>query len=365
MSLLSSAHEVLKITTSRNSFLVLGMTGEERLGRLPQYTIELVGAVNSITKQHENVKLHDLLGTRATLTMDVAGDKRYFSGYITRMRRGEARGRHETFTAVLQPWLWFLTRTRNSRVFQNKSVKDIVADVLGDYSTDFAWRLVNAAAYPKLDYCVQYDETDFDFVSRLLEDAGIYYFFEHSSDKHTMVLIDSMAKHKSRAGSGAVKWSTRLGRDTAGIVGWMSQEEARSVKAVVSDYDYLSSTTDITASKPTAKPPHKMGSMEWFEHPANVAQNSAKEAAQPAGSAMTHRAGVRMEELVSMYASSSGRTSSIHRRFRSSCAGHVPQLLDRFSLLLKPEPRLPPCPKIARISGSSGLRMRLSRRRAW
>jgi len=87
------------------------------------------------------------------------------------------------------PWLWLTTRAKNSRIFQEKSVKDIVTEVLKPYGGESDWRLGSESDYPKLDYCVQHNETDFQFVSRLLEEVGIYYFFEHTDSKHTMVLM--------------------------------------------------------------------------------------------------------------------------------------------------------------------------------
>ena len=83
------------------------------------------------------------------------GATRYVDGHFVQMARGDRHGRYQAFSAVLRPWLWFATRSRNSRVFQNQSVKDIVTDVLTPYSTDFEWRLLVASAYQPLEYCTQ------------------------------------------------------------------------------------------------------------------------------------------------------------------------------------------------------------------
>ena len=309
-----AANEVMKITTSSGGFLVMSMTGREQLGRLPEYEVELVGELDMMGKP-KPVDMHKLLGTRANVTMDVNDDPRHFNGYITRMKRGERRGRYESYTATMRPWLWFLTRSRDSRVFQSMSVKDIVSKVLTEYSTDFEFRLVSAAAYPKLDYCVQYQESDFDFVSRLLEEAGIYYFFEHTERKHTMVLIDGMARHKSRPTRGAIKWANAM-KYGGTAINWQSQDEARAVKAVVGDYDYLSPGTKIEGTKAAVKPASKLGPMEVFEFPADVVQNSQKPTAQTSAEAATHRATVRIEELMSLQ-----RTSTTIVNTRDIAAG--------------------------------------------
>ena len=88
------------------------------------------------------------------------------------------------------PWLWFLTRTSDCRIFQEKTVPDIIKEIFRDHGfTDFEERL--SGSYRTWVYCVQYRETDFNFVSRLMEQEGIYYYFKHENGKHTLVLADS------------------------------------------------------------------------------------------------------------------------------------------------------------------------------
>ena len=324
---LSAADAIVSIDTKGADFLVLGMAGHEHLGQMFEYTVELAGALD-LLNQPKQVNLQKLLGTQATVKMNVSDDPRYFDGYVTRASRGQKRGRYLTYSLTLQPWLWFATRTKNSRVFQDQSVKDIVTAVLKPYSDKSDWRLVSASVYSKLDYCVQHNETDFNFVSRLLEEVGIYYFFEHSKSAHTMVLIDSMAKHKSRDDSDAILWSNTM-ESTATMVGWHVQQEARSVKTTLTEYDYLAPTTKIKGEKKADPPPPMKGGLvgsllgaagggdwtvlgdgEWYEHPALVVQNGAKPDAQPATSAVTQRATVRMEELFSLYTTGAGETNA-------------------------------------------------------
>ncbi len=305
---LSSADEVLSIETDEGAFLVISMLGHEHLGQLFEYTVELAGA-NNLLGNPKDVKLHKLLGTHATLTMDVDDDERLFDGIVTRAKRGEKRGRYQTYTLTLQPWLWLATRAKNSRVFQEKNVKDIVTEVLSDYDGDVAWRLIAVSMYPKLDYCVQYNETDFNFVTRLLEEVGIYYFFEHDDGKHTLVMIDSMAKHKSRDGGSALKWSNAMQTGQT-ITDWHVQEEARTGKVTLLDYDYLAPSTEIKGEKSNDDAAEGTDSLEWYEFPALVVQNGVKPETQPSSSPATQRAGVRMEELMSLHSSATGVTNT-------------------------------------------------------
>src|SRR5947209_20026457 len=93
------------------------------------------------------------------------------------------------FELEIVPWLWFLTHYHDCRIFQNKSVPDIVQQVFNDRGYSH-FKLNLNGTYPVRDYCVQYRESDLDFVSRLLEHEGIFYYFEHAQDKHTLVLAD-------------------------------------------------------------------------------------------------------------------------------------------------------------------------------
>ena len=112
-----------------------------------------------------------------------------------------AEGGNASFKAELVPWTWLLTRTANCRIFQKLTVPAIVEKLFKDHGfKDFTNRLTQQ--YPERDYVVQYRETDFNFVSRLLEDAGIWYFFEHENGRHTLVLGDSSAEHKPVAEPG-------------------------------------------------------------------------------------------------------------------------------------------------------------------
>ncbi len=296
-----------KSTLGDDAFLALGMEGTEILGRLPEYWVDLAGGLDMLGKP-KKIDLHDLLGTRATVSMAVDPDNpRHFNGFVTRMQRGERMGRYEGYLAQLRPWPWFMTRTINSRIFQTLSIKEILTKVLTEYSGDHDLRLIGT--YPKLDYCVQYRETDFDFVSRLMEEAGIYYFFEHAKDKHTMVLVDSMAKHKSKESKSPIRWANALKQDGS-VIDWRSYEEARTIKVTVGDYDYLAPATKIEATKTATKPPSKLGTMEVYEHPADVVENSAKPDVQPSSAAATQEAKILLEELTSMQAVSRGTTNA-------------------------------------------------------
>jgi type VI secretion system secreted protein VgrG len=128
------------------------------------------------------------------------GIARVFNGVVARLTQGSSR-----CTIEMRPWLWLLTLARNDRIFQNLDVIDILKKVFADYAGS-AMRSDTVLTYAKIDYCVQYDESDFDFVSRLMETAGIAYRFEHKAGTHTLVLVDDPAKFPACPNAATVPW---------------------------------------------------------------------------------------------------------------------------------------------------------------
>lgn len=309
------AHQVLslKIAGKEGKLLVLNMEGREYLGRLPEYRIETVSNVNMLG-ENEDIDFKAYLGKTATLKLQLPNDedkdRRFFHGYVTRMVRGERKGRHERFTVFLRPWLYFLQRTKTSRIFQGEDIKQILEKVFKEYKgAAHEFRL--AGTYPKLDYCVQYSETDFEFVSRLLEEAGICYFFEHEEEKHTMVMCDDMGKHKRKPIEKKIMWAHAMLSDST-VMNWISSNELRSVQAVMHDHDYLDAATKIEVTQAAKDPlPNKVGTMEVFEYPADTVQNQLKPQKYAKSKADTEaRAKLTMERLISLQMVSTGVTNA-------------------------------------------------------
>src|SRR5439155_5995679 len=159
---------VMEITTPlKDDLLFHGMHAREEMGRLSAYQIDLLSAKNDIDPDA-------ILGKNVTVKLALPDDNtRYFNGYVTRFSQGGHYGRYNRYHASVRSWLWFLTRTADCRIFQEMTVPDIVKKVFGDHSTaDFKLELTGT--YRKWNYCVQYRETDFNFVSRLMEEEGIF-----------------------------------------------------------------------------------------------------------------------------------------------------------------------------------------------
>ena len=175
------------------------LRGREELGRPSEFELAALSTRNDI-------KPSDLLGKKITVKLERAkGGTRYFNGHVTRFAQGDTVGRYYEYRMTVRAWLWFLTRTRDCRIFQEKTVPDIIKEVFADHSMAVFDDGLNGT-YAQREYCVQYRETDFDFVSRLMEEEGIYYFFDHGDGKHTMKLVDADSTHKKLPGRDSIPY---------------------------------------------------------------------------------------------------------------------------------------------------------------
>ncbi|HCU2021036.1 TPA: type VI secretion system tip protein VgrG, partial [Pseudomonas aeruginosa] len=175
------------------------LEGREELGRLFSHELELVSS-------NPALPLDALLGKPMSLALELpGGSRRHFHGIVARCSQGAGAGQFASYQVTLRPWLWLLTRTSDCRIFQNQKVPDIIKQVFRDLGfSDFEDAL--SRSYREWEYCVQYRETSFDFVSRLMEQEGIYYWFRHERNRHILVLSDAYGAHHSPAGYTSVPY---------------------------------------------------------------------------------------------------------------------------------------------------------------
>ena len=197
MATITQKHRPVGVATPLGEdVLVFGrMTARERLGRLFQFDLELLS-------ENYEIEPKDVLGQTMGVRLELPGERgtRYFHGFVTDFSYLGMNGlRYGVYHATLRPWLWFLTRTADCRIFQNRKVPDLIKGIFAEHGfTDIEDKL--SGSYRSWDYCVQYRETDFNFVSRLMEQEGIYYYFKHEKDKHLLVLADGYSAHQKFKG---------------------------------------------------------------------------------------------------------------------------------------------------------------------
>lgn len=164
--------------------IATAINGEEHISRPYRYQIELLSSDHAI-------KQDAIVGKVLTATVNHSKTPRYISGYVTHfsMHDVNAEGMR-SYSAVIRPGLWFTQLGGKNRIFEKKSAKQILEEVLGEYSKVIKLSFKLNAEYVDREYCVQFDESDFQFVTRLMAEEGIVYYFKHEDGKHELVLCD-------------------------------------------------------------------------------------------------------------------------------------------------------------------------------
>jgi type VI secretion system secreted protein VgrG len=256
MANLSQANRVgaLKTPLGDDELVLKGFSGSEGLGELFEFHVEALS-------EQENINFDPVLGQACTIKLRTHKQKqRFFCGVLTDAqwagRDPDYFGEKEKYYAyrlVLRPWFWLLAHQADCRIFLDKSVTDIIDTVFtkAGYSSGTDFKLPSGS-YDPIDYCVQYRETDFAFVSRLMEQYGIYYFFEHKDGQHTMVLADSTSSHAPISDLPNVPYNwqgTGYNREEQNIFTWASERQFRICKIKLNDYDYLQPPKNLLSDK--------------------------------------------------------------------------------------------------------------------
>ena len=269
----------LQTSLGPDVLLLESFTGREAMSHLFRFELEMVS-------EEEDIKPVDIVGKLVKFELQSqAGEPRVFNGHISRFSAGErADSGFRRYRATVVPWLWFLTKTSDCRVFQGKNAVEIAEQIFGEYGfSDYDASNVRTAP-PSLPYCVQYRETDFNFLSRLWEDAGIFYFFRHDGDRHVLVLADSTAayqdcpEHEVRCVPGSLTGNH--------IYRWEHQYEFVSGQHTNLDYNYETPSTRLMSQVPTVLDLPDAPKWEIYDFPGEYPDKSQ-------GDAKTQ---VRMEE---------------------------------------------------------------------
>jgi type VI secretion system secreted protein VgrG len=206
-----------------------------------------------------------------------AAQEREFNGILVEARWLGVKQQYYSYRLVLRPWLWLLSHTSDCRIFQDKKASDIIKEVFQDRGfTDFEFKLTDEGSLPKLEYCVQYRETDLNFVSRLMEQHGIYYFFKHKDQKHTLVLADSKSSHEPVPGCDKIPYIPASGewkRDQERIYEWASERRFRTGKVELNDYNYLTPNARLLSDH-KASENYTRSDMEHYDYPGKYKKKS-------------------------------------------------------------------------------------------
>jgi type VI secretion system secreted protein VgrG len=253
-----------KITVSTalsDKLLFAQMEGFDEISQCFRYETGLIS-------KDINIKAEDILGTAVTITVSTDTAKRHFHGFVDEFAFFEFREDYAHYRAVLRPWLWFLTNRSDNRIFQKKSVIEIIEEVFKPHANVKVEKRLKKS-YPPRDYCVQYRESDLDFVQRLMEHEGIFYHFDHADGDHTLVLSDANASVKDAEGYETIKFqgdtSRVMGQEDV-ITSLLPRAFVRSGTFVHTDYDFKKPATDLM-TKSDAPKAHALADSELYHYP--------------------------------------------------------------------------------------------------
>lgn len=229
-----------------DKLLLRSISGSEAISKLFVFQLEMLS-------EDFDIDFKSILGQRVTVTLnfpDATGGQRYFNGFINRFRQLSGIGRFARYQAEMVPWLWFLTRTVDCRIFQKQTVPDIIEKIFLEYNfRDFERELHRD--HKLWDYCVQYHESAYSFVMRLLEVEGIYFFFRHEENRHVLVMADSSSAHKMLDPSKITYEFVESGNNKqkeSRINSWLIDHDLRTGRYSVKDFNFETPSSNLLAS---------------------------------------------------------------------------------------------------------------------
>ncbi|MDB6087522.1 MAG: baseplate hub subunit and tail lysozyme [Gammaproteobacteria bacterium] len=263
----------VKITSpfGPNALLFARMSSLEQLSQ--PFHCEL-----ALLSEDEYLDADKILGKPLSIALTTTPNRtpRHFHGFVTEFAQTGLNGKFYEYRAVIRPWSWFLTRKADCRIFQGKTVPEIFEEVC--HKAGFKDLEKRLGSYERREYCVQYRETDFNFLSRLLEQEGIFYFFEHSQNKHVLVLADDVRGCKTAPGYDSVPLypatESETLRERDHLHSWSLQKSFQAGSFATRDYSFHA-PTPVPAGTATISRKHDAARFEIFDYPADVTKIKA------------------------------------------------------------------------------------------
>lgn len=247
LSILRDQDKLLaQLTTvfGKTDVTIKSFEGYEELSKLFEYRV-------TFSAKDKALDLEKALGSSLNIAIKTESQERYIDGIVTEFSQGATEQENDIYvteyTAIVRPKFWLLTLDKNCLIFQKKSAIDIIKKVLKDSGITDMEDKTRSCGKVERDYCVQYDESSFNFVSRLMEDEGIFYFFSHEKNKHSLILADAASAFKKCSGESKVEFlrssyqAAPLGR----VFNTSMKMAVNTGKYAHADYNYTISQTKL------------------------------------------------------------------------------------------------------------------------
>lgn len=307
--------------TQRNRFAAIQTSlGEDvlllRNFSMQEHLSEVFHIDLDLLSENGSISFESIMGQPASIRLSLAGnEKRYFHGIVSRFSQTGSSGSYSAYRATLIPSYWLLKLSSHCRIFRDESVQDILKKVLSEHQVEFEEQLHRT--YSKVEFCVQYRETDFNFCNRLMEQEGIYYYFKHEQNKHTMVLADSTDSHEPFSGYATIDYRPHIDEVQGGefIWDWNVRHSLVSNRYAHTDFDFSKPKNKLLQAHQTSRY-QSSRTMEIYDYPGGYSDASTGE----------QLAKIRMDEIATQRELKSGTSSArgiaAGYRFRlGSCPG--------------------------------------------
>jgi type VI secretion system secreted protein VgrG len=283
---LGKVDRLVKVVTSLGEALLFNrLEGSDGLSRNGEYRV-------TVLSRRGDIQADELLGRSvSTVVRTPWGSDREFNGLAVGFYQVGQQGRYHQYLIVVRPWTWLLTRTSDCKIFQEKTVRDIISAVLADHPyADFEFQLTGS--YRPWTYCVQYRESDFNFLARLMEQEGMHFFFRHKGGKHTLVIADGAQAHEAADFYDTLPYvepEAARARQEEGVREWSHGSEIQPTRFIQRDFNFEKPRADMQADAHPARPlKHDYAAtFEVFDYPGEYADRSEGQ----------RLATVRMEEM--------------------------------------------------------------------
>src|SRR5260370_32348920 len=261
----SQENRIIAVQTPLGETVLLlqKLTAMEGISRL--FTCHL-----DMLSENPNISFTDIVGQRVTITIQLAasGKNRYINGVVRRFFETGKDNRFTHYQAEVLPWLWFLTRNADCFFFKQKTAYEIIKQVFSDLGFSGQFKDKTQGSYETREYCVQYRETDFSFVSRLMEQYGIYYYFEHEVSTHTLVMADAPSGHQACPNQETAHFdATARLLEEERVTDFQMSQEFKTGAYSMNDYNFETPLTDLDVTEPTVDSVANNGTFELYDFP--------------------------------------------------------------------------------------------------
>lgn len=257
-----------------DDFLLINkFTAREGISELFEYEVELLHEEeDDESRVPTDVDPTGILGKGIVISIEQRdGTSRLFSGMVSSFSRGHRRTRFTYYYATVVPHVWLLTQNIQSKIYQHKSVPDILREILSGFEVKYE---IQGDFQPR-DYCVQYRESDFDFISRLMEEEGLFYYFEHIDGKHTMIIANSPQSHLDVPSKETVRFATEASDSyeyEPTISNLWVDSRLQTGKVTVWDYNFQEANNKLQRQEPTMFSVADNRQLELYEYPGGYAR---------------------------------------------------------------------------------------------